>query len=161
MTSFKVRSSEYNTSNLQDLGASLSQFIINSTNQTSVVNITPSQLQNIATNPILLVPSPGSGSYNVVDSYCSSMNYQGTPYTFTSGLGIFYGPTNTTSAGINFDHTSITASNSSVSNQIATGITDLNINSIIDTGIYLVGASFSAGNSSVKLTTVYNTYTFP
>lgn len=163
MSSFKVRTSEYNISNLQDLGASLSQFIINPINQSNTINISSSQLLNLNTTPILLIPNPGTGCYNVVNSYCSTLNYQGTPYSFAGELGIFYGNTNITGAGISFDHTSLTASNSSVSNQIGTGITDLNISSVLNMGIYLVGSggTLTLGNSPLKITIVYNTYTFP
>lgn len=161
MSSFKVRTSEYNVSNLQDLGASLSQFIIKPISQTSVVNISSSQLLNIATSPILLVPSPGTGLYNVVVSYTSVMNYQGTPYSFAGSLGIFYGNITGTGAGVNFDHTFATATNSSVSIQMGTGITDININSLLNEGLYLVGSSYTGGNSPVKITVVYNTFSFP
>lgn len=163
MTSFKVRTSEYNTSNLQDLGASLSQFIINPVNQSLVINLTPSQLNNIATTPILLIPSPGTGYYNVVNSYISTLNFLtgATQYGFSGELGIFYGNTNAVGAGINFDHTSITSNVSSISNQIGSGISDISINSVLNMGIYLVGNSFTSGTSNVKITIYYDTNTFP
>ena len=162
MTSFKVRTSEYNTSNLQDLGASLSQFIISSNNY-KIINLTPSQLNSISTTPILLIPSPGTGSYNIVNNYVSSLNFLtgATPYTAIASNNIIYGSSGDILVGVNFDNTCIADNVSNVSCQVSTGITAYNINNILNTPIYLAGSGFLSGTSSVKIVIYYTTYTFP
>jgi hypothetical protein len=162
MSSFKVRTSEYNTSNLQDLGASLSQFIISPTNH-NIINLTPSQLKSISTNPILLIPSPGTGYYNIVDKYTSSLNFitGATQYTLISSNNIIYGSSGDILAGVNFDANCITDNVSNSSSQFSTGISAYNINQILNMPIYLAGSGFANGTSNVKIVIYYTTYSFP
>jgi hypothetical protein len=53
---FKVRYSELNVSNLENLNASLS---IYNPYKSNVTNITPAMINNL-TNPLVILPSPGT-----------------------------------------------------------------------------------------------------
>jgi len=158
--SFKVRTSEYNKPNLQDLGASLSQFI-NNEQQSIEVILTPSQLNTTSLTNILLILPPEANQYYIVNSYTSSLIFNTTPYQESkSGVFMKYGTTGPLT-GISIDRSSIADSVSNVSNVVTTGLTDVALSGILGQGIYFsFNNVFSQGDSNVIFTIYYSTYTF-
>jgi hypothetical protein len=159
MSKFKVRYSELNTSNLENLYSNLS---IYNPYKSSVINITPAQITNLS-SPLLLLPSPGANNYYMITSVSVSMNYNSIPYANAEGAencGLFYGTTINNSAfpgsGI---FQGITNNFSSIStNYSNSGLTGVATNQIVDFPIYLVaqnGLFLTSGNSPLKMTIFY------
>ena len=117
--SFGIKTALYNTSSLQNLGASLSQFIINPTNLTTSITLTPSQLNNLFTSPVLLITGPSNNEYIV-------LNYVITELFFNSGATSYgdAGPGSSAfsynnsspfiSAGVNVAHATIIGTTSEI-----------------------------------------------
>jgi hypothetical protein len=167
--SFSVRTAQYNTVNLQDLGASLSQFIINPLNQNKSITLTPAQLNSFNnSNPILILPAPASNQYNIITDITSELIFN-TGATVYSNIGIGPAYSYVTStfgnpAGIAVDTNLITSSTSSIGNTIPTGFPNQSITNILGVGIYMTtvnSTQFSNGTSNVKLNINYRTYTYP
>jgi hypothetical protein len=159
MSQFKVRYSELNSPNLENLYSSLSFY---NPYKFSVINITPAMINNL-TNPLLLLPSPGSNTYYMITSASLSLTYNSIPYANTEGAegcNLFYG---TTTNNLAFQGSGvfggITNSFSNVSTNYSNGGLDgVATNQLVDMPIYLVaqnGLFVNSGNSPLKLTLFY------
>jgi hypothetical protein len=177
MTSFKVRTAEYNTSDLQNLGASLSQFIITPSNtspiQTTTITLTPTQLNNFSsTTPIKILNAPGVNKYYILYNMSTELQFNtgATPYNSLGGLStvISYdtaGTIDTEVSGSGLDNT-LTQTSSTFTLAISAGFIDppILINSVLNSPIYLYNPNnpgFSGGTSNVKLTMNYSVVTYP
>ena len=165
--SYKVRTAEYNTVNLQDLGASLSQFIINPLNQNTTVTLTPTQLNNLTpTTPILILPAPGSNQCNVINGILSELIFNTGASSYNSagpGFSYAYG-NNLAPAGIAVDSALIINTISSIGKTISTGFTSNQSNLILGQAIYMITSNnpqFNSGTSNVVLKINYSVYTYP
>lgn len=166
--SFRVRTSQYNTVDLQDLGASLSQFIINSNSQTQTTILTPTQLYSVGTgtNAIQILPAPGPNKYNIIRYITTELEF------ITGGVAYAYGglpPTYTydqygeNSAGVTIDQTSIVNSIACIGYKVSTGFGEPQTPAnIVNAPIYLTAsAPYTNGTSNVKLTINYATNNYP
>ena len=159
MSKFKVRYSELNTSNLENLYSSLS---IYNPYKFAVINITPTQITNLS-SPLLLLPSPGANNYYMITSIALSLNYNSIPYANadgSEGCNLFYGTTTNNSAfpGSGIFQGITNAYSNIATNTSNSGLTGVAINQIVDLPIYLVaqnGLFLTSGNSPLKMTIFY------
>jgi hypothetical protein len=167
---FKTRISEYNTSNLQNLGASITPFIVNPQNITQTVLLSPSQLNNLGTTPILVLTGAGPNQYILLNSVITELlfNTGATPYnggglsapTYAYGNSLF----SVVGAGIAVSKQTILDTTSSISYSRTTGLTDNPITNILGLPIYMVSVdpgNFSNGTSNVKLIMNYGIFNYP
>lgn len=171
MSIFRIRSSLYNTVDLQDLSASLSQFINNPNNQINSITLTPSQILSLtSTTPILVLSGPGPSKYNILNSCITELlfntgnsqyNYEG-----SSNQVIYtYGTNNLNNTGIVVDTNVISTTGASIGFTRSNGIVLGSVNDMLNTPIYMntliTGSAFINGNSNVKLIFNYSTYNYP
>lgn len=126
MTSqFRVRYSELNSTNLQDLSSSLN--VINKNDTNTSVLLTSSQLLNLLETPVLIIPSPGTGAFNIVNRIVLYLNFTGTVYNEAKGNAI----------ELYYDQTRTTSTNS--------GLTDI-INAVIESNVSCIDYTNSMGD---------------
>lgn len=176
MTSFKVRTAEYNTSDLQNLGASLSQFITtpsNSISQTLTITLTPTQLNNFSsTTPIQILTAPGTNKYYILNNMIAELQFitGATPYNVLGGdsTTVTYdtaGTIDTRVSGFGLDNT-VSQTSPAFTLSLSEGFISfaILINSILNSPIYLYNPNnprYSSGTSNVKLTMNYTIATYP
>lgn len=171
MSTFRVRTSQYNTVDLQDLGASLSQFINTPTNQTTSITLTPSQILALSnTNPIFLFSGPSSSQYYLLNSCTTELLFStgNIGYTITGGLNqVFYtyGTNSANVSGLIADPTAISSTGPVIGFNKSNGLTLSSVGNMLGSPIYLnTNANnplFINGNSNVKLIFNYATYNYP
>jgi hypothetical protein len=162
MSSFRIKYSELNNLNLQDLSASLG---LTNIPQTTFTQLTPTVLNNLVTNPIQVIPAPTvTGQYIIIEAVTASMIYNGQAYTGSPVLGLYYGITGTTntstSSGISNFLTLITSTGNIFGYQTNGLFANKSLNVALNSPIYLIGKGtpFSNGNSTVNLTTQYQVF---
>jgi|SRR5271170_4540054 len=164
MTShFRVRYSELNSTNLQDLSSSLN--VINKNDTTTSLIITSSQLLNLLETPVLIIPSPGTGAFNVVNRVVLYLNFTGTAYTESklSFTELYYDQTQTTSTNSGLANIVNAVIGSSVScidyDNSGGGLGAPASTLLINQAIYLSTThSITNGTSNLTLTVNYSTY---
>lgn len=171
MSTFRVRNSQYNTVDLQDLGASLSQFINNPTNQTTSVTLTSSQILALSNiNPIFLFSGPSSSQYYILNSCITELlfNTGNTGYTYQGNPNqvlYSYGTNVANISGLVVDTNALSATGPSIGFTRSSGLVLGSISNMLGSPIYLstsfVGTPFINGNSNVKLIFNYATYNYP
>lgn len=157
---FKMRYSELNTTNLQDLNSDIK--IINKTNvfnKSMSISISSSQINNLNNSPLLILPAPGKSHYYTINNVSLYLNYNSQIYNPVSTMELYYG-TNTefpTNSGLtNFiDNILVSNINGLYSYSISSGVGIDTVYLNINNPIYLFG-NYNSGNSSVKLNINYN-----
>lgn len=166
---FRIKSADLNTLNVQNLNASLNsstQMNINNNSNIITYNLTSSQILSLLENPIVIVPSPGTGFYNFIDNVNVSINFNSIPYQGESQLSLVYTTSNvnTNSNLETISNEIVDASESRFGNTFPVGITPIpsniisNINNNSITLICNGRDDFTSGDSTVKLTITYTTY---
>src|SRR5271156_142682 len=106
---FRIKSADLNTLNVQNLNASLNsstQMNINNNSNIITYNLTSSQILSLLENPIVIIPSPGTGFYNFIDNVNISINFNSIPYQGESQLSLVY-TTSNVNTNSNLDNISI------------------------------------------------------
>lgn len=160
---FRIKSADLNTLNVQNLNSSLSTYNISTT---TTINLSSSQILTILENPLIVIPSPGTGLYYMIDNINMSLNYNSSPYSGDLSFSLIYTNSNlNTNSNIdNISNPIITATESSFGstypiNGSLSG--DTVIQNIVNSSISLIGVGrndLTGGNSSIKLTIGYTTY---
>jgi hypothetical protein len=167
--SFNIKTAQYNTSNLQNLGASLSQFIINPTNLTTSLILIPSQLNNLFTNPIVILTGPASNEYIIINYIITELLFTtgATQYTEVGGPTSFYSYNTDIFTpippGISIARAIIIDNKKSLSFNRGSGVS-ADIQDILGQPIYMLSSdsgTFNSGTSNVKLIINYGLYTYP
>lgn len=157
---FRIKSASYNTSNIEDLTASLN---VLSARKEIEYTFTPTQLINLPTSPFLLIPSPGDGNITFIEQLTLTVNFNTTPYTgpTSNNVGIFYGTqfNNSNSASTNFSAllTGFTYTGSSITTTLRTSNGTQYLPSLVNAPLYLLGtgAPFANGDSNCDLNILY------
>lgn len=160
MSTFRIRYSELNTTNLQDLNSDLQ--VINSNNvfnKSITIPISSSQINNLSSSPILILPQPGTINFYTINNISLYQDMTGT-YNSVSTMEIYYGtgtsfPIN--SGLTNFVDDILTNGppgqyGFSTSSPIGSGET---VYSNINNALYLNG-NYNSGTSNIKLNINYN-----
>lgn len=164
---FRIKIADLNTLNTQDLNASLSTNTNNS-NNTNIVNFSfnPYQILNFLTNPVVVIPSPGTGLYNMINSVNMSLNFNTTAYQGDTSLSLVYTTKdiNTNSNIDNISNSILTNTGSCFCNTYPTFNSPMSfdvIENIVNDSISLVDISkdnLASGDSNVKVSISYTTY---
>lgn len=158
--SFKIRYSELNTTNLQDLNSDIKVIDKNNVfNKSISVSITSSQINNLSTTPVLILPAPGKSHYYTINNVSLYQNFTGSSYNSITTMELYYGLTGEfpTNSGLTSFVDDILTDNIdgqygySTSSSVGNALTYVNINN----PIYLSG-NYNSGNSNIKLNVNYN-----
>src|SRR5271155_814760 len=106
MTSFRIKTSKLNTSNLKDVNATLNTSpVLSNINNTVSILLTPQMIKNSLTTPLLVIPSPGTGSYITIKSITLFLNFNTITYSFpnrvSSSMNLLYSSGQDTGSDIN------------------------------------------------------------
>ena len=162
--SFRLKNADHNTQDLGNLNASLRASNLADPVRLLQMTITPTMLNNLITTPILVLPSPGTGSYYQVLATSLTFNYNGSPYAQVgSGGDLFYGSSNSgalINGGLSNFNGSLTNTFSTYTNSAPSTLpTNTNLNTIKNMPIYIVsfspGSGYSGGNSTITYNVIY------
>lgn len=162
---FKIRSSEYNTTNLTDLASSLyANLIPKGCPLSTKGTISSSQILNLNTTPVQILPPLSSGTYVITDAIIrynfNSIAYAGTDnIAFTYGTGTTIPNQASVSLRDNSINPFITASSSQMTDLygnmtfLALSVSTINTQSIYLT--YLGNNSYTNGNGTLDYAVYY------
>lgn len=165
MTSFRIKTCKLNTPNLKDVNATLNTFpITNSINNTASILLTPQMIQQSNTNPLLVLPSPGTGSYITINSVILFLNFNTvsyrTPEFMGSSINLIYSGGQDTTSNINDIINVLLQNNNNFGFTLSSQNNLSSISNVLNSGIYL--SSFNIlttnTNSNVSLIINYNVY---
>lgn len=165
MTSFRIKTSKLNTSNLKDVNATLNTSpVFNNINNTMSILLTPQMIKNSLTTPLLVIPSPGTGSYITIKSSTLFLNFNTITYSFpihlSPSMNLLYSNGQDTQSNIN-GIIEVIFNNTNNFGFTLAGSNILNISDVLNSGIYLSTSEIlmNQSNSNITLIINYNVYT--